>query len=346
MKHFFQPKSFYATICRGKFRPSLEQLEDRVQPSVSGFRPIDETGNNIAISTLGTAGTDLLRVSPAAYADGVQSPSLANNPGARVLSDLLNNQAAPSNPTVDVNTIDAASLSDFGYAWGQFIDHDMDLTPTRSGELLSIPADPNDPSQMGAQTFERSTFDPSTGTGPSNPRQQVNAVTSFLDLSQVYGSSARWPTRCARTAAACSRPVLATCCPTTTAPTSRRRNWLSSTWPTIPEPSITSNLFVTGDVRGNENVELTALQTLFVRNHNRIATELQQKHPGWTDEQLYQEARKLNIADYQEITYNAYLPDLLGQNALKSVYRLQGQRRSGHRHRIFHRGFPVRPQPC
>src|SRR4029077_5107196 len=68
----------------------------------------------------------------------------------------------------------------------------------------------------------------------------------------------------------------------------------------------TQNLFVTGDVRGNENVELTALQTLFVRNHNRIAAQLQQAHPGWSDEQLYQEARKLNIAAYQEITYKAY----------------------------------------
>src|SRR4029077_14133472 len=65
----------------------------------------------------------------------------------------------------------------------------------------------------------------------------------------------------------------------------------------------TQNLFVTGDVRGNENVELTALQTLFVRNHNLIAGELHQEHPTWGDEQLYQEARKINLAEYQEITY-------------------------------------------
>src|SRR5262249_42247872 len=73
-----------------------------------------------------------------------------------------------------------------------------------------------------------------------------------------------------------------------------------------------------GDVRGNENSELLALQTLFVRNHNRIAGILQKLHPTWGDEQLYQEARKLNIAQYQEITYNAYLPDLLGPAAMKA----------------------------
>jgi hypothetical protein len=77
-----------------------------------------------------------------------------------------------------------------------------------------------------------------------------------------------------------------------------------------------TSLFAAGDARANENVELTALQTLFVRNHNRLAAELQKEHPTWTDEQLYQEARKLNIAEYQEIIYTQYLPDLLGPNAL------------------------------
>jgi hypothetical protein len=69
-------------------------------------------------------------------------------------------------------------------------------------------------------------------------------------------------------------------------------------------------------VRGNENLELTALQTLFVRNHNRLARALQKEHPSWSDEQLYQEARKLNIAEEQIITYTEYLPDLLGPRAL------------------------------
>ncbi len=64
-----------------------------------------------------------------------------------------------------------------------------------------------------------------------------------------------------------------------------------------------SSLFAAGDVRANENIELTAMQTLFVRNHNRLAEELATMNPAdfgftsWTDEQLYQEARKLNIAE-------------------------------------------------
>ncbi len=61
---------------------------------------------------------------------------------------------------------------------------------------------------------------------------------------------------------------------------------------------------------------MTALQTLFLRNHNRLAGQLQTAHPAWTDEQVYQEARKLNIAEYQKIVFNGWIPAVLGKNAL------------------------------
>jgi hypothetical protein len=295
---------------------AAEVLEVRALLSAPTVESVDGTGNNLAHTDWGAAGTDLLRVSPVAYADGISSPSLPNNPSARVVSDALNNQAAGTTPATDVQTVDQNSLSDFGYVWGQFIDHDMDLTPSASGQFLSIPADPNDPSQMGDQTFERSSTDLNTGTSAANPAQQVNAVTSYLDLSQVYGSSAA----IADALRTHSGGLLKTS-PGNMLP------YDNSIYFTPDQLALfhmandsgvvaTENLFVTGDVRGNENVELTALQTLFVRNHNLIAGELQKAHPAWTDEQLYQEARKLNIAEYQQITYNYYLPDLLGQNAL------------------------------
>jgi hypothetical protein len=282
----------------------------------SGYRPIGEVGNNVADPTQGTAGTDLLRVSPASYADGVSSPSLPQNQSARVISDNLNNQRDPANPSEDLNTVDAQSLSDFGYAFGQFIDHDLDLTPTNPDETLQILADPADPSRMGNQTFERSVYDPSTGTGTSNPRQQLNAVTSYLDLSNVYGS-----TQAVADALRTFSGGLLKTSPGNMLPYDNLTYFtqdqisalnMANDAQAVPE----SSLFAAGDVRANENVELTALQTLFVRNHNLIAGELRKEHPHWTDEHLYQEARKLNIAEYQEIIYTQYLPDLLGKNAL------------------------------
>ncbi|HZW29267.1 MAG TPA: peroxidase family protein, partial [Isosphaeraceae bacterium] len=166
----------------------------------------------------------------------------------------------------------------------------------------------------------RSQFDPSTGTGPGNPRQQINAVTSFLDLSQVYGSDAA-------TADALRTHVggqLKTS-PGDLPPYDNSNSFTASQLAALNQsvggmendgPLPTADLFATGDSRGNENLELMALQTLFVRNHNRIASELSQRHPGWSDEQLYQEARKINIAEYQSIIYNEWIPAVLGPNAL------------------------------
>jgi hypothetical protein len=315
------PKGKARKPLRGR-RPWVEPLEDRCVLSAPVFRPISEVGNNVANPNWGAANTDLLRLSPVAYADGVSTPSLPNDPSARVVSDIVNNQNDPNNPGQDIATFDQNSLSDFGYVWGQFIDHDMDLTPGGSGEFFNIAADPNDPSQMGTQTFERSSFDPNTGTSTSNPRQQVNAITSYLDLSNVYGST--------QTVADALRTFSGGLLKTSPGNMLPYNNLTYFTQDQLNALNMANDsgavsndkLFAAGDVRANENVELTALQTLFVRNHNAIAAELAKQDPtqfgftSWTDENLYQEARKLNIAEEEMITYTEYLPDLLGPTAL------------------------------
>src|SRR5262249_37888049 len=79
-------------------------------------------------------------------------------------------------------------------------------------------------------------------------------------------------------------------------------------------------LFAAGDVRANENAELTSLQTLFVREHNRIARQISQSNPGLDDETIYQMARARVIAELQVITYKEWLPALLGQGALSAYH--------------------------
>ena len=347
---------------------SLEQLEDRCVPSVTTeIRLIDETNNNLSDFTLGTAGTDLLRQSPADYkpnvapvgsppnGDGLNTPSLTYGAptfiaGPRLVSNTVSNQATTLFGSTDINTVDQNGLSDFGYTWGQFIDHDMDLTPTQDTPApptdpafnkdgpngFPIPVDPvhaGDP--IGSLAFTRSIFDPTTGI--TTPRQQINAVTSYLDLSQVYGSTAFLADALRTHSGGLLKSSPGADGMIGTAddllPYNNHTYFPGiSLDPNDPDAAFSiandaglvadHELFVAGDVRVNETTELTSLQTLFMRNHNRIATQLAQLDPAsfgftsWTDENLYQEARKLNIAEEQNITYTGYLPALLGPTAM------------------------------
>jgi len=76
------------------------------------------------------------------------------------------------------------------------------------------------------------------------------------------------------------------------------------------------NCFLGGEWRTSENLALNGMQVLFNREHNRIATSLASLNPTWNDETLYQEARKIVIAEFQHIVYNEYLPLVTGDKSL------------------------------
>jgi hypothetical protein len=122
------------------------------------------------------------------YGDGIASPAGATRPGARLLSNLILIQHNPE------DLFNAEGMSAFAYAWGQFIDHDLSLTNTNAAEPFNIPVPTGDiqfdPDFTGTQVIglNRSLTVAGTGTSASNPRQQPNAITAFIDGSNIYGS--------------------------------------------------------------------------------------------------------------------------------------------------------------
>ena len=271
-------------------------------PSIE-VRSFDGTGNNVAHSEWGSTAEQLLRRSAAAYADGVSAPSGSNRPSARVVSNLLSESPAGG-------VINDRDWTAFVYAWGQFLDHDLGLTDTASPRerfSIAVPAgDPSfDPAGTGMMTISmsRSAYDPTTGLGAGNPRQQTNSITAFIDGSQVYGSDATRAAALRTFTGGLMRTSTGGLLPFNTGGLANAND---------AHRVADSGLFLGGDVRANENPELLALHTLFLREHNRIATEAAARNPALTDEQLYQHARRLVIAELQKITYDEFLPALLG----------------------------------
>lgn len=268
-------------------------------------RAIDGFGNNLLHNDWGQTNTGLMRFSTASYADGVSTPARPGAASARLISNMVCAQVG--------STPNSRNMSDWVWQWGQFIDHDMDLTDTGSPvEPFNIPV-PNgdpffDPGHTGTQVIglNRSIYMPGTGTGPGNPRQQMNQITSYIDGSNVYGSDS--------SRASWLRTGVGGMLKTTANVNGALMPYNDGTQPNAMGTS--TSFFVGGDVRANEQIGLTATHTLFVREHNRLAAQISAANPGWTDQQVYDRARKIVGAEIQAVTYNEFLPALFGANPL------------------------------
>ena len=301
-------------VASGLARVSLVVLGSVVLASVGyatsmEYRSFDGSGNNTANTDWGSTDSQLLRhdatgtfAGTAYYADGISAPAGGDRPNTREVSNAVVAQSG--------SIVNAKGVSDMLMQWGQFLDHDLDLT--RAGGVESMPiAVTGDPVfgaiyTSGEMPFSRSVYDPATGTGAGNPRQQTNAVTAFIDASQIYGSS--------KEAADGLR-------------------YFSGGKLKMSDDMLhmEGGVFVSGDERAREQVGLTSMHTLFNREHNRLAAELEAQYrmlpdidgitPGHMDyektldEKVYQEARKLVGGMMQAITFNEFLPALLGGGA-------------------------------
>lgn len=277
----------------------IYDLADKIHITfVNEYRNIDGSYNNLSHSDYGQTATQFIRKAPSDYADGYSEPSGSDRPSARVVSNEVAAQ--------DSSHPNPFHASDMFWLWGQFIDHDIDLIMGESDELMPITVplgDPQfDPYYTGTQTISlhRSAYDESTGY--DTPREHINGITAFIDASMVYGSDlerAQYLRAEGGYLKLSDNGLLP-------------YNLVGLDNAGGPDPS----LFLAGDVRANENVALTSMHTLFVREHNRLVDEIKSEHPEYNSEQLYQEAKRIVEAEIQAITYNEFLPLLLGADAL------------------------------
>jgi hypothetical protein len=254
------------------------------QPTRIEYRNFDGSENGAADPELSAAGTAFGRIGPAHFTDGISVPVGGNN--ARSISNLVVGAGDP-------DVANPEGVSAFMYAWGQFIDHDLTLTRTDGVNSISVVVLPGDPVFPAASVIPitRAVIDPSTGPGTPNPATAVNANTGWLDGSMVYGSdtataaSLRLPSGHMRTSAGGNLPII-------------------------------NGMFSAGDPRAAENPALTALHTLFVREHNYQVDKLRKEHPSWSGDKLYDHARAVVTAEIAHITYSEFLTNLLGADAI------------------------------
>ncbi|XP_046917513.2 peroxidase isoform X2 [Dermatophagoides farinae] len=297
------------------------------------FRSYTGHCNNLENPSWGAANTAFVRYLPPVYSNGIDGYRKSVMKGRKLPHPRLVTRMVHADfdhPSTDMTIL--------VMSWGQFLDHDLALAmpprffidghevevdccrlppgqpPHELCEPVQIP--PKDPvyGPMGRKChdFKRSI----AGHRPNcalGPRVHVNILTSPIDANFVYGST--------RAAAERLRTF---------------RGGLMRTWnifdkermkPLLPAEDKNPDLecinrprnlfcFIAGDIRVNEQIHLTVLHTLYVRDHNRMAIELGRINPHWDDERIYQETRHIMAATVQHIAFNEWLPIVIGDTMM------------------------------
>ncbi|NWV18318.1 DUOX2 oxidase, partial [Origma solitaria] len=285
---------------------SIPEAQESVSWEVQRY---DGWYNNLLHHSCGSVGARLLRLLPANYADGVyqalQEPLV---PNARQLSNAV--ARGPSGLPSRRNTTVLAVF--FGFH--VLLDILETEKPGCPAEFLNIHIPSGDPVFDPAGTggvvlpFQRIRWAAETGQSPNNPREQTNEVTGWLDGSSIYGPSHSW----SDALRSFSGGQLASG-PSRNLP--RQTDGRIPMWKAL-DPSTgqggPQGIFDLGSAWGNESPFLQAESIAWFRYHNHLATALAQKHPAWSDEDLFQHTRKRVIATFQNIALYEWLPTLLG----------------------------------
>ncbi|XP_042911564.1 salivary peroxidase/catechol oxidase isoform X1 [Parasteatoda tepidariorum] len=302
-----------------KIIQECEELHLHPPCHASIYRTLDGTCNNLIHPMWGSTFSQQVRLLPPAYegASGFRkSVSCKELPAPRTISLKMKSENHPS-----------ASVSALFTFFGQFVAHDMVMTPvfTRNNELYNCcdSAKRNDPRcapiyypdndpfysklNVDCQNFVRALPFPHCSFDKRSPVAKVN---SFLDMSTIYGNNEVDDEELRRYDN-----------------DGRMKTRFSSFGPILCENEIENEVFCpynetaacfrSGDHRVNMHTTLTALHTIFVRLHNVIAESLRQINDHWNAEKTFQEVRRIVIAVMQRVTYGEYLPLLIGTDMMR-----------------------------
>jgi hypothetical protein len=285
----------------------IKKINDKIKNYE--WRTYDGSSNNIFNPKWGSSNINLIRISPSNYKDGVSSLSERgpNNPNPRVISNSI---CKASEIIKNKN-----NLSDMIWVWGQFLDHELDFTPTNSEEAENIITKKKEEDKNEEFPERTIKFNRSKHIQNISPREQPNIITSYTDASNVYGSTTERSFYLRRLDG--SGKIKTSLSKNNEELMHYNTNKImNSALPGIkPE-----ELFLAGDIRSNENVLLSALHTLFVREHNRLCDLIINNDVSLVgkEELIYQKARKILGGIMQKITYDEFLPSLLGSKMFSS----------------------------
>uniref|UniRef100_A0A182P439 Uncharacterized protein n=1 Tax=Anopheles epiroticus TaxID=199890 RepID=A0A182P439_9DIPT len=317
VEHFQRPK-------RCLVGPACEKGHSR-------YRRLDGRCNNIEPggSLWGAAGYPMERLLPPAYGDGIWAPRIVAYsgrylPSARKLSSTL--FADLHHPHASCNVL--------FMQFGQFLAHDFSRNKviktsakccTEDGTsrvkdafpgCMPIPVSSGDDfySQHGVRClhFMRSAVAPMRDCGSVGHGRQMSSVSHFIDGSAIYGTSDKQSHDLRAHEGGRLKSLFHRRFHNELPPLDRTKDACD------PAADV---CFLTGDGRSNQLISLVAVHTLFLREHNRLARELQKLNPHWKDGTLFQEARRIVIAQLQHIVYGEYLPKVVGPQ-YASLYRL------------------------
>merc|ERR1719341_73779 len=334
-------------------RRSIEILEescnedddlDKILALSNPFRRIDGWCNNLREKSWGGAGTAFKRLVPDAYEDHVSrprnvpvSPREVSN-GLHAANMEFSSVEANANAGDRVGPLSTTHTSHMHMQFGQFLDHDISITPEAeldccNLEFLAKDKQSRNPRCFNVPVTKRNFLGHSCFSFTSRwkqPVEQMNGVTAFIDGSQIYGSDKRTSFGLRDQKRLSGGRFVFSSASLKTHDLFRSENLPRRSQCQFPthEPQIKDGL-TAGDVRVTIQPTLASIQTLFLKEHNRIVrglrpivsrelrkqSKLRKLEELEVEELVFQIARQLVGAQLQNIVYREYLPIVLGVRA-------------------------------